>query len=150
MMPDSPLRLLFPRRFRDLPRRRLILNLLRAAHIISFSLLLGGLYYGVADEAWRPWLLAAVLSGLALFAVDLYGSFLALFEIRGISVLIKIGLLSLLPLVDANTRLAGLMSIIVFSSLVSHSTRRFRHRSLAPAAFLRKYAPTDPPTPPEK
>lgn len=142
-MAFSPLRLLFPRHFRDLPHRRLILNLLRAAHIISFSLLLGGLFYGMAREAWQPWLIGAIVSGFALFAVDLYGSFLALLEVRGVSVLVKLLLLSMLPQLDPELRVYGLMLIIVFSSLISHSTRRFRHRSLAPAAFLRKYAPTD-------
>ncbi len=149
-MPSSPLRLLFPRQFRDLPQRRLILNLLRSAHIVCFSLLIGGLYYELPAEAWRPWLIGAVLSGLGLFAVDLYGSFLALFEVRGVSVLIKLGMLSLLPWLEGDARIGWLIFIIFFSSMISHSTRRFRHRSLAPAAFLRKYQPQDPREPTEE
>jgi len=143
-MPSSPLRLLFPRQFRDLPHRRLILNLLRSTHIVCFSLLIGGLYYELPAEQWRPWLAGAVLSGFSLFAVDLYGSFLALFEVRGVSVLLKLGMLSLLPLLQGDARIGWLIFIIFFSSMISHSTRRFRHHSLAPAAFVRKYQPRDP------
>lgn len=140
-MPFSPMRLLFPRRFRDLPHRRLILNLLRAAHIVCFSLLIGGLYFELPVEQWRPWLIGAVLSGLGLFAVDLYGSFAALFEVRGVSVLLKLGMLALLPMLQGDARIGGLIFIIFFSSMISHSGRRFRHHSLAPAAFVEKYRP---------
>ncbi len=142
-MAFSPLRILFPKQFRDLPHRRLILNLLRSAHIVCFSLLIGGLFHGLPEEQWQPWLIGTLLSGFGLFAVDLYGSFLALFEVRGVSVLFKLLLLSLLPLLGEPARIGGLIFIIVFSSMISHSTRRFRHRSLAPATFLHKYRPRD-------
>ncbi len=135
--------LFFPATYREIPRRRFILNLLRTVHILCFSILLGGVYFNVSQSLLTAWLMGTIISGFGLFLVDLYGSFIALFEIRGVSVLIKIVLLSFFPLLDESNQLVLLFMVIIFSSFVSHSTRRIRHKNLMPAGFIKKYGIRD-------
>lgn len=88
-------------------------------------------------------MLGVVITGLAMFMVDLYGSFIALFEVRGISILIKILLLMCIPYVNEDAQIALFIIVIIFSSFVSHSTRRVRHKSFMSLAFNQKYGPQD-------
>ena len=118
-----------------------MINLLRTWHIISFSILVGGIFFQQNPALLRVWVISSVLSGAALFAVDLYGSLYALFEIRGASIVLKIFLLLMIPVLDHAQQVSLLFLIIIISSIVSHSTRRFRHRSFMPPSFQKKYAP---------
>ncbi len=131
----------FPARLRNIPHRRGWLNLLRSWHIASFSILVGGIFFQQSPATLKLWVILSALSGLALFALDLYGSCYALFEMRGASILIKLLLLLFIPLLAYPQQVTLLFVIIVISSIVSHSTRRFRHTSLMPRAFQQKYAP---------
>ncbi len=135
------LRILFPAVLRQVPQRRLVLNSLRAWHIVSFSLLVGGIFFHQDIARLWLWLGFTIASGLALFALDLYSSFFVLFEWRGSAILIKILLLLSIPLLDYHQQVMLLIFIIVFSSFVSHSTRRLRHKCLMPRAFQQKFAP---------
>ena len=132
------LNLLFPAQRRHLARRRLWQGLLRALHIVCFSLLTGGLFVGQSVDGLYPWLLGTVISGLLLLALDMYSSCFVLFEVRGISVLIKIPLVAVLPAVDEQFALGLLILLIVLSTLVSHATRGLRHRCLAPMAWRQR------------
>ena len=74
-----------------------------------------------------------------MFLIELYASCIALFEVRGLGVLIKILLLALMPFVAVNTQVALLIVVIVVSSYVSHTTRRLRHKSFMSEAFMRAF-----------
>jgi hypothetical protein len=139
LIPDSVLTLLFPHTFREFPYRRLILNLLRAAHILCLCFLVGGFVFSEDRSLLMPWIVATIASGLGIFLLDLYSSCISLFEVRGISVLIKTGLLGLIPFLDRNNQLYLLVALIIFSSLLSHSRRRLRHKSIMSKAFQDKY-----------
>ena len=86
-----------------------------------------------------PWILATIASGLGIFLLDLYSSCIALFELRGISVLIKTGLLGLMPFLDRDNQLYLLVGLVIFSSLLSHSRRKLRHKNIMSKAFQDKY-----------
>ena len=73
------------------------------------------------------WYLVATVTGLLLFLTDLHASFAVLFEWRGLSIISKIGLLLLLPLLPG-LEVPILVLILVIGSLSSHLSRRFRHR----------------------
>jgi len=133
--------LFFPARLRNIPHRRWWLNLLRSWHIASFSILVGGIFFQQSPATLKLWVILTALSGMALFTLDLYGSCYALFEIRGASILLKLLMLLFIPLLTYPQQVTLLFVIIVISSIVSHSTRRFRHISLMPPAFQHKYAP---------
>lgn len=134
-MPGALQRLLFPQTFREVPHRRLILNVFRSLHILCFSVFLGGFFFNQPATVLNGWYAGAILSGLILFSIDLYSSFIMLFELRGMSVLIKILVLLMLPLLDYQGQLWVIMLVVVFSSFVSHSSRKLRHKNLLPLAW---------------
>lgn len=131
-------RRLFPSEIRSLPHRRLVLNSFRALHILCISLLLGGYFFNQPTDTLNSWYLGTVLSGLGLLMIDLYGSFILLFEVRGISVLMKIMLLLSLPLFSSQVQLWLLIGLVIFSSFVAHSTRKIRHRNLLSSVWQQK------------
>ncbi len=136
---DKVQNVLFPARLRHFPHRRWILNLLRAAHIACLSILVGGFFFEQNEALLNPWLLGTLVSGLGIFLVDIYASCIVLFEIRGMSVLLKLGFLALLPYLERDSQSLLLIVLIIFSSIISHSTRSLRHRSFMSKQFLQKY-----------
>lgn len=139
MSPESVRLLLFPKHFREFPHRRLFLNLLRTLHIICFSIMVGGIFFHQDKSQITPWIVGTVLSGFGMFLIDLYASCIALFEVRGLGVLIKIFVLIMMPFLSVYTQMALLIVVIVVSSYVSHTTRKVRHRSFMPESFQVKY-----------
>ncbi len=130
---------LFPKTFREFPHRRLVLNGLRALHILCLSILVGGFFFEQDQSLLKPWFVGTLVSGLGIFLIDLYGSCIALFEVRGISVLVKLGMLGLLPLLERKEQLLLLVALIIFSSLLSHSTRSLRHRNFMSKRFQKRH-----------
>jgi TM2 domain-containing membrane protein YozV len=135
--------LIFPRHYRSLPQRRLLLNIFRSIHILCFSILVGGLYFDQSISALNLWALSVIISGVALFLVDFYGSGVVLFEVRGFTVFIKIILLIIAYLLPPAERFNLLVVVIIFSSFVSHSPRWLRHKTLLPVAWLENLSPED-------
>lgn len=89
------------------------------------------------------WASGTLLSGVGLFLVDLYGSGIVLFEIRGVSVMIKILLLIVAFQLPAQAQFNLLVLVIIFSSFVSHSPRWLRHKNLLPSNWLKHLAPQE-------
>ncbi|MCP4488674.1 MAG: hypothetical protein GY820_15370 [Gammaproteobacteria bacterium] len=131
--------LLFPGTFRTFSHRRWLLNGLRTAHIVCLCILVGGFFFDQNASLLKPWLIGTLISGLGMFSIDLYGSCIALFEARGMSVLIKLATLALLPLFERESQLYLLVGLIIFSSMVSHGSRRLRHWSFMSRAFQQWY-----------
>ena len=113
--------------------------MLRSIHILCFSVLVGGIYFNQPDDFLTLWTTGVIISGLGMFAIDLYVSCIALFEIRGAAMLVKILLLILLPLTDGMAQLLILFFVVLFSSLISHSSRRVRHFNFLPLTLQEKY-----------
>ncbi len=139
LIPDRIRSLMFPATLRIFPYRHWVLNILRAAHIAFLCPLVGGIVFGQDVSTLTPWLIGTLLSGLGIFAIDLYGSCIALFEVRGISVLVKLGLIGLLPFLTHDHQLLLLVFLVFASSLLSHSRRNLRHRSFMSRAFQQTY-----------
>ncbi|MCP4075631.1 MAG: hypothetical protein GY744_05560 [Gammaproteobacteria bacterium] len=138
-MPNSIRLFFFPENYRQIPHRRLILNVLRAAHLLSISILVGGFFFHIDQSLLTSWLIATVATGLGLFMLDLYESFDALFEVRGVSVIIKILLLLSIPAFSEDSQILLLIFVIIFSSFISHSTKRIRHKNYLPVALKQKW-----------
>ena len=136
---NTILKALFPKNYREFKHKRLLIVLLRTAHIICFSILVGGFFFHQDKTQLSPWFLGVMLSGMSMFLVDMYGSCIILFEIRGISILMKLLLLSLIPLLSSNNQIILLMLIIVLSSYISHTTGKIRHRNILSSKTLKKY-----------
>jgi hypothetical protein len=119
-------RLLVPETERQLPGLRWIRMTMRTAHIATFSVVIGGHIFAVPADRIYPWLLAAIATGAGLIALSLYQSFLWLREVRGVAILIKLGLLCAIPL-WWEARVPILFAIVVISSYVSHMPGRYRY-----------------------
>ncbi|MEE8142968.1 MAG: hypothetical protein V3T77_07705 [Planctomycetota bacterium] len=124
--------LFFPRPARDFPLRRTLRLLLRATHILSAGVLLGGCVFGQSQEQLGVWFLGTAISGIALLLTDLHASLGVLFEVRGAVVFAKVALTALAyELWEQRTWL--LMVALVIAVVSSHMPGNIRHRVL----FLR-------------
>ena len=120
---------LFPNQPRSFPFRRGLRTILRALHVLTTGVLLGGHVFGQAPEVLMLWLWASVISGLLLFATDLHASCAIVFEVRGFAVFIKILLLLLVP-VWWELRVPLLITVLVIGVVSSHLPGAYRHRLL--------------------
>ncbi len=120
---------LFPEQPREFPYRRALRITLRALHILTTGVLLGGHIFQQPTDILEPWLWFAILSGLAIFLTDIYSSFAVFFEIRGIVVLLKIALLSLVA-IFWEQRIFLLVLILFIGAISSHMPKRYRHKVL--------------------
>mgnify|MGYP006883060905 FL=1 len=78
-----------------------------------------------------------------MFALDLFVSCVALLEIRGIAMLVKIVLLLFIPITEGWLQISILFFVVIFSSIISHTTRRIRHFNILPVKLQQKYGFND-------
>jgi hypothetical protein len=123
------LSVLFPEEPRSFPLRRLARPVLRAVHILTSGTLLGGTIFAQPEAELEPWLMGTALSGFALMATDLHASLAVLCEVRGISVLVKLVLLALVP-VFWDARVSLLIASLMIGAIGSHLPARYRHKVL--------------------
>lgn len=122
-------RTLFPAVPRSFPYRRSVRIVLRTAHILTSGVLLGGYIFNEPTAVLEPWLWSCVITGLLLFAIDLFATLVMLFELHAIAVIVKIILLALIPVVWDH-RVSLLVTILVIGGISSHMSGRYRHRLL--------------------
>ena len=120
LCPESP---------REFPFRRTLRILLRALHIMTVGVLLGGHIFHQPIAILEPWLWGAVLSGLAILMTDIYASFAILFEVRGIIILIKVVLLLSIT-IFWEQRVSLLVLALFIGAISSHMPKRYRHKLL--------------------
>jgi len=124
--------LLFPNPPRRIPRHRELGLVLRTAHLMTFGALLGGHLFDVDSARLMPFLLATIASGVALLALELASTCAWLFMGKGLSVLVKLALLLMVPLVW-EYRVPLLLVAVAVASVGSHMPSRFRHRCFLPS-----------------
>lgn len=120
---------LFPDPPRAIPAHRAISIALRTAHLMTFGTLLGGHVFDIDHSRLLPFLLATIVTGVALMAVELASTCAWLFMGKGVAVLLKLLLLAAVPLFWEQ-RVSILLLIVVIASVGSHMPSRFRHYSL--------------------
>jgi len=123
------LAILFPPEPRSFFLRRTTQLLFRTLHMFCAGVLIGAYLFSQPEETLSAWALATVASGLLLLSIDLHASLIYLFEGRGLAVLIKVFLTSLILVVPQHTLLL-LIAIFTIGSFSSHAPRRYRHRLL--------------------
>jgi hypothetical protein len=96
---------------------------------MTTGVFLGGHIFHQPVSVLEPWLWVAILSGLAILLTDIYSSFAVLFEIRGLVILVKIVLLSLIPFFWEQ-RIFILVLILFIGAISSHMPKRYRHKLL--------------------
>ncbi|HAH32274.1 MAG TPA: hypothetical protein DCL44_08175 [Elusimicrobia bacterium] len=105
---------------------------LRTVHLLSFSVLFGGHWFGLPRAELMPWLNWAVFSGVGLIALELWGSFDWAFQLAGSFVLAKLVLLALVP-AFWDRRVTLLVAVMIIGSVGSHMPGSLRHFYLFPA-----------------
>lgn len=99
---------------------------LRTVHILTFSVLLGGHWFGVPRAELLPWLRWSVLSGAALMALELRSGFDWFLQLAGGLTLAKLVLLGLVPAFPGQARVL-LLLVAVIGSVGSHLPSSLRH-----------------------
>jgi hypothetical protein len=102
---------------------------LRTVHIMAMALVLGGLALGAGFERLRASILATVLSGVLLLALDLAKGSSVLHQGSGVAVLMKLLLLGLGNLFPA-ARLEWYLAATAVASIGAHMPGSWRHFSL--------------------
>ena len=109
----------------------------RTAHILAFSVLVGGHVFGVAKEALMPWLCATLVTGAALSIIEAFPSWRWFYQGRGVLVLSKLALLAVVPYAW-DYRVAVLFLVVVITSVGSHMPGRYRYFSVVHGQVLKE------------
>ena len=135
---------LFPEEMRLLPGARAWSVAFRTLHLAAFGVLLGGHAFGVEAERLLPSLWLTILSGIGLIVLELYaGGLYWIFLGKGITVLVKLGILLAIPFFwDARVLL--FLLVVGIASVSSHMPARFRHYSLLHGRVIVPGAPLGP------
>jgi hypothetical protein len=119
---------LFPDPPRGFPGRRWINIGLRTLHLVGVAGMGGGWLYGADPEAWQPYLWLVLATGLAMVVLELASTCLWLLQLRGLAVVVKLGLLALAAyLPEAMPWL--LVAVIALSSVFAHAPADVRYFS---------------------
>ncbi len=108
---------------------RAIRTTFRTAHIAAFSILYGGLVFGIASERLAPAWSATLATGIAFMALEISQFRYWPIQLRGATALIKVGLVCIAwVLRDWQVFISTL--VLVIGSVSSHMPARFRYYSL--------------------
>ncbi len=117
---------------RRIPGQRALNIALRTAHLSTFGALLGGHMFDVDSARLWPLLLLTAASGLLLVGLELASTCEWLVQGRGIMVLVKVGILSMVAAFWEH-RVLLLLLVVAVAAVGSHMPARFRHHSFLPA-----------------
>ncbi len=115
--------------------RRGVQVALRSVHIATMGLVLGGIWLGGGFGRLRAAILAAVLSGLLLAAMDLAKGPGYLLQGSGVALLLKLALLGLGNLFPG-ARLEWYLAAALVASVGSHMPSSWRHFSFREGRVL--------------
>ena len=119
-------KILFPAEKRKWKGSRALRITLRTVHLLSFSVLFGGHWFGLARAELMPWLYWTIFSGAGLIAFELWAGFDWVLQLAGGLVLAKLVVLVLVP-VFWERRVALLAAVMVIGSVGSHMPASLRH-----------------------
>ena len=111
------------------PALRWVRITLRTVHLVGVAGLGGGFLYGADPAMWMPYLWITVVTGVVMVGVELWSTGLWLIQVRGLSVVVKLGLIAWLLRAD-HLELPLLMAVIVISGVVSHAPADLRYFSV--------------------
>lgn len=126
--PQSP-RWLFPPGYRGFAGRRWVAITLRSFHLLGVAGLGGLFLYAAPREAWLPYLWLTVGSGGALALLEVWSHGVWLIQLRGVAVLVKLGLLALAPWLAPTAAPWLLAAVIGISGVFSHAPAAVRYYS---------------------
>ncbi len=121
--------LLFPAQTRDFKGKRWIKITLRTVHIIGIAGIAGSFLSDALTDRWPIYLHLTILSGIAMVLLDIWANGIWLLQMRGMVILLKIALFSLLFI---SNEYAGpiFITIITISALIAHAPSDVRYYSI--------------------
>lgn len=114
-------RLLFPAEPRLFRGQRWLNIGLRCTHLVGIAGIGGGLLFGVEESRWLAFWYLTVGSGAGLVLLYLISSVLWLFQLKGLVILFKLVLLSLLPALPPDQGGLLFLLVVVLSGLIAHA-----------------------------
>lgn len=109
---------------RDFRGRRLIVNLMRATHLVALAGFAAAVL-AAGPDGWR-WAIVLLVSGGSMMALDAWSEPGYLRQLQGVAMLLKLVLVVAMILwQDGQQALFWLL--IVYSALLSHAPGRIRH-----------------------
>jgi hypothetical protein len=114
---------------RDFPGKRLVINSLRAAHLVGVVGVGAGVLVGWPLPQWQPYAFTLLGSGLAILLLDWWSNPRHLAQANGLFVLAKLALMGWFVL-QPGQREWIFWSILVCSALVAHAPASLRHRDV--------------------
>ena len=108
----------------------------RTTHLAAMGILLGGHAFDRSRENLLPYLVATVITGVALAALEAGPRLLWFHQLRGLMTLAKLVLLAGVPLFWPQ-RMVLLLVVVVLGSVGSHMPARYRYYSVVYREVIR-------------
>jgi len=118
----------FPAQSRSFYGKRWLDIALRTLHLLGLLGVSGGIIFHAEQALWQPYLLTTILSGSSMVLLSLWTNGRWLLQNRGLTIIVKIIILSILP-VFPGYELYLLFSMVIISGFSSHAPGRFRYYS---------------------
>jgi len=122
-------RILFPEQSRSFYGKRWLDIALRSVHLTGLLGVAGGVLFNAEQSLWLPYFLTTILSGLAMVLISLWSNGHWLLQNRGLVIIAKVTILSLLPVLPGYEQYL-LIIIVIMSGISSHAPARFRYYSV--------------------
>lgn len=100
---------------------------MRTLHLIGISGVGAGFLFNATPAQWQPYMLLTVVTGMAMMWIEIWSDGIWLLQLRGLSTLLKLGLLALTFIVGLEPLI--LISVIVIAGLISHAPGKVRYYS---------------------
>lgn len=115
--------------YRDFPGKGWVVNGLRATHLIGVVGVGAGVLTALPFPAWQHYAVLLLASGTAILALDWWSNFRYVFQVNGLSVFAKLGLMAWFAWRPEH-REALFWTILAGSVLIAHAPGKLRHRTL--------------------
>ena len=122
-------RLLFPHENRSFWGKRWVRVLLRTAHLVGTAGFGAGFLYQGPKALWEPYLSLTLASGVAIVVLELWSNAVFLVQLRGVAIVVKLGLLSCLHFCEGYAALTVVV-IVIISGIISHAPGDVRYFSV--------------------
>jgi hypothetical protein len=119
--------LFFPQQSRCFIGEHWVNILLRTLHLIGVAGVGAAFLFSVSETQWRPYMLLTIISGCAMIFVEVWSNGIWLIQLRGLSTLLKLLILSMTFVVGLQAYI--LISVIVTAGLISHAPGKVRYFS---------------------
>ncbi|WP_432696531.1 hypothetical protein ACQUQP_18650 [Marinobacterium sp. YM272] len=121
--------ILFPQTSREIPGKRYISLTLRGLHLVGVAGVAGLFLFQLPFEQWYLYGLLALVSGVLMMVMEIWGDGVWLFQLRGQAVLLKLVLLAAALIWPASATINFIL-IVLLSAFFSHAPGKIRYYSI--------------------